>query len=123
MIDISPTTIECVKKLLEHVPELRPVYDEHIHDNDDLLPHVFFGSVTRYVVQQASSGQSGPSKPVGRILEFLERCMTSGDDKVKELVSVSFIENLAKHDDVVNALEGLLGASLERELKNYRKYP
>lgn len=121
MIHIPPSTIACVNKLLEQVPELRPVYDEHIHDNDDLLPHMFLGDVTRYVVQQVRSGDMGPTKPVSRILEFFEWCMVSSDDQVKELVSVSFVENLAEHDDVLARLKGLIGPKLAQELKNYGK--
>jgi hypothetical protein len=121
MIHIPPSTITCVGKLLEQVPELRSVYDEHIHDNDELLPHMFFGDVTRYVVQQVHSGEMGPSTPVGRIFDSLERFMAFGDDQVKELVSVSFIENLAAYDDVLTVLRGLLGPNLEKELKNHGK--
>lgn len=115
----SPSPIGCIAQLLERVPELRSTYDAHVHDYDELLPHVFFGDVTRYVVQQVRSGEMGPSKPVGRLLECLERCMASGDDQVKELVSVSFIENLAEYDDVLAVLRGLLGPKLEKELKNH----
>ena len=121
MTHIPPSTITCVGKLLEQVPELRSIYAEHIHDNNEILPHMFFGDVTRYVVQQVHSGAMGPSKPVGRILEVLEHCMASGDEQVKELVSVSFIENLVEHDDVLARLKGMMGASLEKELENYGK--
>ncbi len=111
----------CINQLLERVPELQSTYDVHIHDYDELLPHVFLGDVTRYVVQQVHSGEMGTTKPVGRILDSLERCMESGDDQVKELVSVSFIENLAGHDDVLARLRALIGPNLMEQFKNHSR--
>jgi hypothetical protein len=119
MINIPPSTIACVNKLLDQVPELRYVYDEHIHDNNELLPHVFLGDVTRYVVHRVRLGETGPAKPVERILSVLEQYMGSGDEQVKELVSVSFVENLLKHDKVLASLKGLIGPNLQKEIRNY----
>jgi hypothetical protein len=116
-----PTTIQCVNLLLERVPELRPVYDKHVHDCDELLPYVFLGDVTRYVVQQIRLGETGPETPVERILGFLEQCMAFGDEHVKELVSVSFIENLLEHEDAPAGIKGLIGPTLEKEITNYGK--
>lgn len=121
MIHIPPSTIACVNTLLDKVPELRPVYDEHIHDNGELLPHMFFGDVTRYAVQQVRWGEMGPAKPVERILQVLDQSMGSGDEQVKELIAVSFIENLVEHDDVLESLKGLVGPNLEKEIGNHGK--
>ena len=116
-----PTTIQCVNLLLERVPELRSAYDKHVHDYDELLPHVFLGDVTRYVVQQIRLCETGPATPVERILSFLDQCMGSGDEHVKELVSVSFIENLLEHEDAPAGIKGLIGPTLEKEITNYGK--
>jgi len=116
---IPASTIECVNLLLAQVPELRSVYDEHICANDELLPHVFFGDVTRYVVRQVRSGEAGLANPVGRILGVLEQCMVSGDEHVTELVVVSFVENLVGCDDVVTNLNRSIGPHLEGAIKAY----
>jgi hypothetical protein len=47
--------------------------------------------------------------------------MGSGDEHVKELVSVSFIENLVEHNDVLAGIKGLIGPNLEKEVRNYGK--
>jgi len=50
------TTIRSlIERLLASVPDLRGVYDEHISDNDELLPHVFFGDVTRFAIENAAA--------------------------------------------------------------------
>ena len=38
-----------ISTLVLEIPELRPMLDGHLRDNDgELLPHVFFGDVTRW---------------------------------------------------------------------------
>jgi hypothetical protein len=119
MIPIPPSTIECIRKLLELVPELQPVYDEHISDNHELLPHVFMGDVTRYVVQRVCSGEEEEEQPVMRIIDHLEQCMATGDDQVKELVSVSFVENLLGNDNALAKLKDVMGPALAKEVETY----
>jgi hypothetical protein len=45
--------------LLAVVPALRPVYVARISDHDGLLPHAFFGDVTRFAV--ANAGVPAPT--------------------------------------------------------------
>jgi hypothetical protein len=106
--------------LLDNVPELKPMYDGHIYDNGELLPHVFFGEVTRYVVQHVRVGETGRSQPVGRILAFLEESMSSCDGQIRELVSASFAENLLGENDVIATLKGIVGPSLAKEIESCR---
>jgi len=115
------TTTQCINLLLERVPELRPAYDKHVRDYDELLPHVFLGDVTRYVVQQIHLVETGPATPVERILGFLDQCMAFGDEHVKELISVSFIENLVDYNDALAGIKGLTGPNLEKEIRRHCK--
>jgi hypothetical protein len=86
---------QVVPLLLERVPELRANYDEHVADNGELLPHVFFGDVSRFVVARAAEGDDSA---VGRCLAFLEEALDNGDELAQELVVVSFVENIAPGD-------------------------
>ena len=114
-----------LNRLLAEVPELRPLYDEHLHDNDEALPHVFLGEVTRYVMQLVRELDQTHDlnflDPLARVLSFLENAMISPDTRVQELVSVSFLENLDPADDRYTRLKALLGPNLRRELKAYDK--
>ena len=40
-----------METLVQDIPELKPVYDEHIDDNDELLTHVFMADIVRFVEQ------------------------------------------------------------------------
>ena len=40
-----------VKNMVKKIPELNIIYQEHLNDNlNELLSHVFFGDLTRYVI-------------------------------------------------------------------------
>jgi hypothetical protein len=44
------TSVDYVRNLVRLVPSLLPAMDEHLKDNDEMLPHVFFGDLTRVVI-------------------------------------------------------------------------
>jgi len=59
-----------VNRLIEKIPELRPLVDEHIEYHEALLSHVLFGDMTRWLIDlyrrsrvtqrgEASSGPTG----------------------------------------------------------------
>ena len=115
-----------VELLIEKVPELRPLLDKHLEDQcGELLQHVFFGDLTRYVLEQMHSLQEqSPSRlpeAVRRILDFLEIALTSSDTLTRELVGVSFIENLDPTDPAFGQLKSALNPNLRRDLEHYQK--
>lgn len=110
-----------VCRLLEEVPDVRGVYDDHLKDYDELLPHVFFGDLTRYVIGRFRIPSSALDSNVTRILDVLERAMTASDSKLRELVSVSFLENLDQAGESYESVKKSLGPSLRRELLTYER--
>ena len=108
--------------LLAGVTELRPIYEEHLDDNGNLLTHVLMGDVARFFNQcvHESSGDGPESRRaaeiVRQILAVFEDAVASGDPGMLELVSASFLENLdqdASYDEV----RKLLGPNLQRQLE------
>ena len=104
-----------VARLLEVVPELRSEYEEHIEDNDELLPHVFMGAVTRFAIAKTVEGRNQPA--LQRLLAFLEEQANSGSDSIRELIGVSFVENLTGENTALNAMLPMLGPALRKEVK------
>jgi hypothetical protein len=86
---------EVVPLLVRRVPELHAAYDEHIRYYDELLPHVFFADVSRFVLSRAAASDD---PPVNRCLAFLEDVLEDGDELAQELVVVSFVENIGPDD-------------------------
>lgn len=104
---------------LSHVvPALEPVFLNHVHANSpNLLPHVFFGGVTRFVV---SGFAEHPERRADaeKILVLLEEAIASPDDAVQNLVSVSFCENLLG-EKPLEAIRAAMGPRLRVELAKY----
>lgn len=80
-----------VTTLVDAAPELKPLLSEHIQDNDELLPHVFFGDLTRFVQTEVERENFSPVK---RILDVLEDAAKSTDPAIRDLLGASFLENL-----------------------------
>jgi hypothetical protein len=104
-----------VGRLLQVLPELKAVHDRHIADNDSLLPHVFMGDVTRFII--AEVGRSGMHETLKRLLFFFEKELSSGEPEAKELILASFVENLIGETATVEKLVPLMGTNLRREVK------
>lgn len=102
-----------VQKLLVAVPETRHIYQKHLEDNGETLQHVLLGDITRFVID---SYRSANTPVLTRILEFLEISVSSSDDKLQELVVVSFLENLHQAGDDYDGLKKLLGSNLKKNL-------
>ncbi len=105
-----------VKELLRKVPELENTYEQHMANNDSLLPHVLMGDVTRFVLAGAEHTQK--QKSIARLLEYFEIALQSGSDEVKELIVVSFVENLIGEDRVVAVIKPFLGKHLSEAIIN-----
>jgi hypothetical protein len=71
-----------VERLVREAPPLKPVYDRHMLENmGELLPHVFMGELTRFVIdEQREEIRSGAPRPVlGLVLRELEAGLAAGD--------------------------------------------
>ncbi len=78
---------------------LKGIYDEHIKENDELIPHVFMGDLTRKIVeldQNIRNKKAGGREImiIKNIMDNLELGLSSGNDEIRELITASFIENL-----------------------------
>jgi hypothetical protein len=85
-----------VKWLATRHPGLGPVLDEHLAGNDELLPHVLFGDVTRYALTLAREGED---YDLNRLLSDLDAALGDSEDEVANLVWVSFVENASTDED------------------------
>ncbi|HEV3024273.1 MAG TPA: hypothetical protein VGX76_17480 [Pirellulales bacterium] len=95
-------------------------FEEHRRDYGEVLPHVFFGDLTRFVQVAFGCSRSSPARQIGsQIIRLLELGISSTDERLQELVSVSFLEDLdhdhAAFDDIV----ANLGPTLKKELAAY----
>ncbi len=102
------------------VPGFDRVYDDHVAEYGDVLPHVLLGELVRFLSTEA--GTHGPESAVlKQAMLLLERGMGSPDSRVQELVAVSFLENLDPDDPAFPVLRNLFGVRLERQYRQYEK--
>ena len=97
-----------VRELLTEVPELQPVLDDHLAEQEgELLPYLFMGDVAQWLHERGSTD----SALVGEVLARLESRYAAGDFETKNLIDVGMIEMLPPVPDGATVL-GLLGPEL-----------
>ena len=104
-----------VLHLLNMVPEIREIYDAHVEDNRELLPHVFMGDITRFTLQLSSS--EADLNVLERVLAAVEEGLNSDTTDVSNLVAVSFIENLCGENDAIGRILPLAGDFTKKEIE------
>jgi hypothetical protein len=81
--EIPRTPAGFVDWLVSRHSDLAPILDEHLRDNGELLPHVFFGDVTRYASELARRGDTGRLDP---LLTDLDQALTGAADETDTLI-------------------------------------
>lgn len=100
------------------VPGFDSVYDEHVRDYDEVLPHVLVGDLVRFLLQEVRTHGAG-STALRAAMDLLEQAMSSDDQRLQELVAVSFLENLDPEDPGFTEISTLFGSSLRAEYIKY----
>jgi hypothetical protein len=96
------------------------VYEEHLADYDEVLPHVLLGDLVRFLSQEIE--RDGPeSAALKQVVPLMERAMGSADSRLQELVAVSFLENLEAEDPGFGAVRCLFGPRLEEQYAKYER--
>jgi len=83
----------------------------------ELLPHVFMGDVSRFVIRQYSEHREGLLGVLEPLFSTLERGATEGSEDVQEMIAVSFLENVAEEMTLFPDLRLFLGPTLKHELR------
>ncbi|MBO9557064.1 MAG: hypothetical protein J7515_00580 [Caulobacter sp.] len=86
-------SVALVHLLARQVPSLAPLLTEHVATYDELLPHVFFGELTPWLIA-LKDGAAADHAVLAATLSLLEDAWKVGDDSVRDVISISFIENL-----------------------------
>lgn len=111
----NPSERALIERIIHAVPELASVAAEHTNENGVILSHVFFGDLTRWVVQDLV--EAGSRRRV--VLDILEdEFVHNYEKKSGELISVSFLENLPsppeEHGEIAYELGSRMRTALER---------
>ncbi len=114
----SPISYETViAQLAERLPEFQP--------EDPELPHVAFGQLVSFLDERLRATPSGAeaSDPVlPKVVDFIEAAAGSGDEKVTNLVMVSFLENMHTLGPNCRRVRAMLGPHTQRLAAEYEKH-
>lgn len=115
---------EAIGFLVERVPELRPLHDEHVADNGEVLPYIVFeGVFTRWFSGAVRAGEvEGAAQ---RFLSAVEVLLATdaqppAADAVWNLAAVAFVEAAALQDEVVAAALPWFGPRTAAEMSRER---
>ncbi len=121
---MTPITYENIAtQLVQRVPEFSGVYQEHLKECGQTLPHVLFGDLVEFTI----AAYRALSKPDPRfrnahrvlmaIVDFIEEAANSEDKKVIDLLLTSFMENLNFQDPDHKSVSLLLGPASQKLLQ------
>ena len=108
-----------IKGLLDNVPEVRPILDEHVADNGEVLLHLF---VARVRDAATAAFENGDRKLSGRIVAVFESGLRNGDEQVKNAVAVSFVEDTPWWEADRQAFIATWPKALREEVKRQKNW-
>ncbi len=109
---MNTTTKEFCELLVRYFPDLNELLAEHIADYEELLPNVFLGDVTRYVLMNGNGRYE--------IVDYLNKSFSSGEPEVENLIAVSFVENLEDREELERAVDGVDASRIITEWNRQR---
>ena len=111
-----------VHELVDVVPRLRHVLEQHVAEFEGLLPHVFMGAVSRFAsnaYNRCAAGVDGACRELDALLTALEQAFSDRGEDIQDLIVVSFLENVAVEVVAARDFESRLGPALRREIQVY----
>lgn len=118
-IDSRVTYQNVGEYLITAIPEFKDLFEEHLKDYDQCLPHPLFGDFTRFFIEVYRSSKNEPEKQrlLRRCSDIIEQLLLSKDKKLSDLALVSFLENLHQAGNDYEAVKRALGKEATKQLK------
>ncbi|MDF2066516.1 hypothetical protein [Bacillus sp. Cr_A10] len=85
---------------------------EHIEFYEEILNHVFFGECNNYFIELIGKEKDIPR--IKELFDFLELMATSGDDEVKELLSVTILARLGDSKEILKTSYKYMGSETRK---------
>ena len=97
-----------MRELVSQFAALRPLMDEHLADQEgELLPYLLMADVERWAEKESTRNPD----QVAEVTAWLESRFDSGDDVLKDLIGVGFVE-MIPHTPTGDPILDRLGPSL-----------
>ena len=97
-------------QFVQALPFARVVYEEHVREHGEVLPHILMADLRHLFIELVEAGKEDE---VRRFLEGIETLAASPADGIRNVVEISFIEDLVlgdRHETrALNKVRPLLG--------------
>lgn len=101
---------ELMSRAVEAFPELQPVLAEHLEDQEgELLPYLLMADIERWSEAEVTRD----TERISELIAWFENEFTTGDQEVKDLIGVGFVEMLP-HTPDGDPILNLLGPELRQ---------
>ncbi|MCM3729080.1 hypothetical protein M3226_26025 [Neobacillus cucumis] len=111
---------DLAKHFTENLKEYKPLLQEHMDLNDEVLNHVFFGECNDYFVELIGIEQD--IAKIKELFNFLELMATEGDDDVKELLSVTILARLGDSKKLLQTAYKYMGTETRKASDEIEKF-
>ena len=113
----DPSEVRWVEDLVAAFPVLADLARQHVDDHGELLPHLFCGDLTRWLLASYGRADSEEHRDVVRVLAFVEDSFSQRPE-VQNLIAVSILENFPRSGDPNDGIRTLLGSTTSEELES-----
>lgn len=112
---MNDLSIEFCKSLAAKFECIAAVLKEHLEEYNEILPHVFFGDLTRHLMYDNIKR--------AKVVQCLEETLADPglDEKVKNVICASFIENIETEQQLEDLTQGITGNALSEQW--HRQHP
>lgn len=120
------TYLNVIECLLEATPDFLRYKENRLEDYEDPRQHdqhMVFGAYTRFLIDEFRNKRAGEESAFQAGLDFMELAIQSHDAQARNLVIVSFLENLHLAGADYSAIKARLGKSLREGLRRIEKDP
>lgn len=111
---------DLAKHFTENFKGYKPLLQELIDFNSEILKHVFFGECNDYFVELI--GKEKDIVKIQELFNFLELMATQGDDDVKELLSVTILARLGDCNKLLQTAYKYMGAETRKASDEIEKF-
>ena len=111
---MTAPAVSFVQSLVARFPVFGGIYEEHVDDNSEVLPHMLFGDIVRQMVPMHPED----AERISEVLAFLDAAYGAGDPDVQNLLEASFLENLPCAGEAGAGIRDLLGPNLRNKLRD-----
>lgn len=87
---LDPAAAALISALVDAVPGLRPLLDEHVDDNEEILSTSFLADVGRWM--RGSGMDRMPTALRRATMDWLERAFATGGDLERDVIGTGLVE-------------------------------